>query len=188
MRTDSPTPSPRPHAGARRRGLSIAEAMISLAISSLLLVGVAGAYNASADAAEGNDRFFRATQAARVTMSQMLTEIRRADKTFTATTKDSIIITRPPEARLNAEEDSREFKYDSVAKKITMTIFFKRPDNTVYTKGPYTMCRNVEEATFGPAASVGTAEVRVPVTVVVKLGDNTVRLSDTSSLRRLAQN
>src|SRR3954470_14247930 len=66
--------------GARpARGLSIIEVMISLTISAFLLVAVAAAYSASADAVEMNDKFFRATQAGRVTMNQLLTEIRRAD-------------------------------------------------------------------------------------------------------------
>ena len=174
----------------RRRGLSIAEAMISLAISSMLLVGVAGAYSASADAVDGNDRFFRATQAGRVTMNQVLTEIRRADKITTAPTYDSIIFDRSPDARMNAEEQSREFKYDAVARTITLTIYFKKADGTTYTKGPYVMCRNVDSAKFGPPEKnkALTVELRVPVSLVVKLGSNVVRFADTSSPRRLAQN
>ena len=77
------------------RGLSIVEVMISLTISAFLLVAVAAAYNASANAVEMNDRFFRATQAGRVTLNQLLTEIRRADSVFCAPTSDSIIVQRP---------------------------------------------------------------------------------------------
>lgn len=190
MRTTDPIDNPRPRARGRRRGLSVVEAMISLAISSLLLVGVASAYNASADAAEVNDRFFRATQAGRVSMNQMLTEIRRADRIVTATTNDSIIIDRPVDTRMNAEEQSREFKYDAAAKAITLTIYFKKSDGTTYAKGPYVMCRNVTEAKFGPPEKdkALTVELRVPVTVVVSIGGNSVRLSDTTGPRRLAEN
>lgn len=174
----------------QRRGLSFVEAMISLAISSLLLVGVASAYNASADAAEGNDRFFRATQAARVSMNQMLTEIRRADKITTAPTNDSIIFDRSPDTRMNSEEQSREFKYDAAAKTVTLTIYFKKADGSTYIKGPYTMCRNVVEAKFGPPEKnkALTLELRVPVTMVVSIGGSTVRFSDTSGPRRVAEN
>src|SRR5215218_4356873 len=76
-----------------RRGLSIVEVMISLTICSFLLVAVAAAYNASASAVEMNDRFFRATQAGRVTMNQLLTEIRRADAVQVFT--DHIDVIRP---------------------------------------------------------------------------------------------
>ena len=191
MRTDRPTHRPRHQERRRqRRGLSVVEALISLAISSLLLVGVASAYNASADAAEQNDRFFRATQAGRVSMNQILTEIRRADKIVTATTNDSIIFDRPTDTRINAEEQSREFKYDAAAKAITLTIYFKRSDGSTYTKGPYTMCRNVTEAKFGPPEKnkALTLELRVPVTMVVSIGGNNVRFSDTSGPRRVAEN
>ena len=42
---------------ARRRGLSLVEAMISLAITALLLSGVAMAYDASTSAIEMNEQF-----------------------------------------------------------------------------------------------------------------------------------
>ena len=189
MRTNHSTHRPRPRL-RRRRGLSIAEAMISLAISSLLLVGVASAYSAAADAAEGNDRFFRATQAGRVTMNQILTEIRRAELVECLSTYDGIKIERSPDTWINAEEDYREFKYDAAAKEVKLTIYFKKADGTVYTKGPYTMCRNVEEAKFGPPEKnkALTIELCVPVSLVVKIGTNTVRFADTSGPRRVAEN
>ena len=183
MRTEHSTPFRRPV-----RGLSIAEVMISLAISSMLLVGVAAAYSASADSVEANDKFFRVTQAGRVTMTQLMTEIRRADQIVTAPTKDSVIITRQPDLRLNSEEQSREFKYDPIRKEITLTIYFKRPDNSPYTRGPYTLARNVEECAFGPPDVIGGVEMRIPVTVVIKSGVNSVRLSDTSGPRRVNAN
>ncbi len=57
-----------------RKGLSLAEVMISLAISAMLLTAVAAAFTASSEAIEQNDQFFRASQAARVSMNQILTE------------------------------------------------------------------------------------------------------------------
>lgn len=181
MRTERPNPARRP-----RPGFSIAEVMVSLAITSMLLVGVAAAYTASAEAIDGNDRFFRATQAARVTMTQLLTEIRRADAVDTADLApfDTLFITRDPDLRL-PEEQFREFKYDAIGKQITLQITFKRvADGTIYKSVVYTLCRNVDEASFGPATKVGTVEVRLPVTVVVKTNGHTVRLSDTSGPRR----
>ena len=174
----------------RRRGLSIAEVMISLAISSMLLVGVTAAYSASASAAEGNDKFFRATQAARVTMTQLLAEIRRADRVITSAGGDVIYVTREASMRQKqaspaAVEDTREYAYDAVNKKITVKVHFKRTsDGVIVTSPTYTMCRNVSEAKFGPADKVSGIEVRVPVTLVVKTATNEVRLSDTAGVRR----
>ena len=177
---------------ARRRGLSIAEVMISLTISSFLLVAVAAAYSASADAVEMNDKFFRATQAGRVTMNQLLTEIRRADYILVAPTKDSIIVTRPQVNRINAEEKSREYKYDPNTRKITLQIFFERPDKTVYSSPAYSLASNVEWAEFATPDRIQDVtgqwlDVRVPVTIDVKIGTNSVRLSGSSSPRRVAQ-
>lgn len=174
-----------------RRGLSIVEVMISLTISSFLLVAVAAAYNASANAVEMNDRFFRATQAGRVTMNQVLTEIRRADWVACSPGYDSIIITRPQQSRLT-DEDSREFKYNSATKKITLQIFYRNA-TTTWTSPAYSLASNVEMAQFGPPDRItdvtGTqVDVRVPVTVDVKIGSNSVRLSGSSGPRRLMQN
>ena len=168
-----------------RHGLSIAEVLISLAITSMLLVGVATAYNASANAVEGNDRFFRATQAGRVTMTQLLNEIRKAESVVVAPTYDSIIITRRSDLRVNTEEQSREFKYNSTTKKITLKIYYQKADLTTYQSPDYSLASNVIEAKFGPAEQVGGVDARVPVTVVIQSGSSTVRLSDTTTVRKL---
>jgi hypothetical protein len=168
-----------------RRGLSIAELMLSLAISSMLLVGVSAAYNASANAAESNDRFFRVTQSGRVLMTQLITEIRKADSVVvSAAPHDSIIIERRADLRLT-EELSREYRYDAVAKSVTLKIYFKKADGTTYQSPVYTLVRNVEAASFGPTVQVGGVDVRIPVTVVITVDKNTVRLSDTSAPRKL---
>ena len=65
--------------GSRRRGLSLAEVMISLAITSMLLTAIAAAFQSSSQVIENNDRFFRATQSARVAINQITTEVRRCD-------------------------------------------------------------------------------------------------------------
>src|SRR5688572_2230375 len=67
------------HVNRPRRGLSIAELMISLAITAMLLSAIAAAFVSSSQMIENNDKFFRATQAGRVAMAQMLTEVRRCD-------------------------------------------------------------------------------------------------------------
>ena len=183
--------------GASRRGLSIVEVMISLTISSFLLVAVAAAYNASASAVEMNDRFFRATQAGRVTMNQLLTEIRRADRVACSPTNDTIIVTRPSATATKDgayTECQRWFRYDAGTKKVTVQIYYEKPDLSVYGGPVYSLASNVEAATFGPPDTIpnpagGPAlEARVPVTIEVKIGGNQVRLSGSSGPRRLMQN
>jgi hypothetical protein len=156
-----------------RRGLSIVEVMISLTITSFLLVAVAAAYNASASAVEMNDRFFRATQAGRVTMNQLLTEIRRADSVGCSAASDAIIITRPTATQtkdgVNVECE-RWFRYNAATKKVTVQVYFKRPDLSIYGGPVYSLASNVETATFGPPDTIpnpagGTFDARVPVTI-----------------------
>jgi len=177
-----------------RRGLSIIEMMISLTISAFLLVAIAAAYNASANAVEMNDRFFRATQAGRVTMNQVLTEIRRADWVACSPGYDSIYVTRPASVRAATMEDSREFKYDPATKKVTLQIHYKNTSTGAIWHSPvYTLASNVETATFGPAERItddkgNPQDARVPVTIDVKIGSNSVRLSGSSGPRRMLQN
>jgi Tfp pilus assembly protein PilW len=178
-------------ARSSRRGLSIVEVMIGLTITAMLLVGVSAAYCASADAVAGNDNFFLATQSARVTMTQVLTEVRRADSVVTAPSNDSIIVTRDPDLAVSqgaAKEQSREFKYDPASKKVTLKIYYKNPDGTTFTSPLYTMADYVEQATFGPPDTANSIEVRVPLTLVVKYAGNTVRLTGTAGPRRVSQN
>src|SRR5687768_3027694 len=61
-----------------RAGMSLVEVMISLAISATLLAAVAAAFSASASAIEINDQFVRASQAARISVNQVMSEIRKA--------------------------------------------------------------------------------------------------------------
>src|SRR2546421_10256836 len=74
----------------RNRGLSLPEVLVSLTISALLLVAVAAAFSASAAAISVNDRFFRATQAARVSMEQILTLVRRCQSCQVGGTYDGV--------------------------------------------------------------------------------------------------
>jgi prepilin-type N-terminal cleavage/methylation domain-containing protein len=74
----------------RRRGLSLPEVLISLSISALLLTAVATAFSASASAIDINDRFFRASQAARVSVAQLTSQIRRCDSCQVGGTYDGV--------------------------------------------------------------------------------------------------
>jgi hypothetical protein len=179
----SGTRSRRTHA---RRGLSIAEVLISLTISAFLLVAVAAAYSASADAVEMNDRFFRATQAGRVTMNQLLTEIRRAD-VVDVSIPNVIKVMRPPPNRLPNELE-RWYAYDPANKQVTLQIRYTSA-SLVPPSPKYSLSRNVELATFGPAEmdAGNTTVMRVPITLVVKIGSNEVRLSGSSGPRRAAK-
>ena len=165
-----------------RRGLSLPELMISMSISVLLLVAVGTAFNASAQAVEMNDRFFRASQAARITVNQLLTEVRRSDSVDVHATYVDVI--RPTE-NLTTGEIYRRFAYDAANRRITVQIFKAGGvGGTVYT-----LASNVTAATFGPAEMVRDANqawvvVRVPISVTVAVGSNDVTLNGAAAQRR----
>lgn len=169
-------------AGRPRRGLSLPEVMISLSISVTLLVAVSAAFNASASAVEQNDRFFRTSQAARVTLNQMMTEIRRCEAAEVGT--NYIKIMRPVEDLKNGEV-YRKFVYDAEGKRITVQIF-----QAGDVGGPvYTLASNVESVTFGPAetrqlSNLAWVVMRVPVSITTKIGANEVTLNGSAGPRR----
>jgi type II secretory pathway pseudopilin PulG len=158
----------------RRRGLSLPEAMISLAITAMLLVAVATAFSAASQAIDLNDTFFRCTQAARVTMDQLLGEVRNCDSLDMATA-NTIKIIRPapgsgPYSR-QASETERDFVYDSANKRITLQIFYSGG-----TSSPvYELASNVSACSFGPADmgldyNNAIIPIHVPITVTVTAG------------------
>ena len=194
----------------KRSGLSLPEAMISLAITSLLLVAVATAFTNASQAIEMNDTFFRCTQAARVTMDQMLGEIRNCDSMdinintggnwtwassgLSAPSSPTIKILRPSATSGGlyagqTNETERDFVYDSTNKRITLQIFYSGG-----TSSPvYELATNVTSASFGPPTmgtdyNGATIPTQVPLTLTVQTGvgneASTVVLNGSAAPRR----
>jgi hypothetical protein len=170
------------HGLRSRRGLSYPECMVCLVINSLLLLAVAGAFSSSASGVKGNSDFFLACQAARVTVNQMVTEVRCCDTVQVFS--DHIVVTRPA-ATLTPNEANRTFSYDSANKRVTLQISYK--DGT--TSPLYVMTANVNAASFGPAdtgtdSNNATVVVRVPVSLTVAVGSSSVVLNGSAAPRR----
>jgi prepilin-type N-terminal cleavage/methylation domain-containing protein len=156
-----------------RRGLSLAEVMISLAISAMLLTAVAAAFSASSEAIETNDEFFRASQAARVSMNQILTEIRRCESVKVASTKTNL-------AMKAHDGKDRDYVYDAAARKLQLVTSDPMAPN-------YNLASNCSEASFAYDNPTGLQVVRVSVTVIVQVGKNQIRLTGSAAPRK-AQN
>jgi prepilin-type N-terminal cleavage/methylation domain-containing protein len=158
-----------------RRGLSLVEVMISLAISAMLLTAVAAAFTASSDAIEVNDEFFRASQAARVSMNQILTEIRRANAVQVPTSNKTL-------SMMTHDGKDRTYTYDSNAKKLKLIT------NDVTTDPDYTLAGNCSTATFDVDTYKDTGGithvVRVSVTICVQVGRNQIRLTGSAAPRK----
>jgi prepilin-type N-terminal cleavage/methylation domain-containing protein len=162
-----------------RRGLSIIELLISLAISALLLTAVAVAFSASSQVIEHNDQFFRASQAARVSMNQLLTQIRRCTTIDVANSKTINLLTDNGADISFVYDDSATNVEDKVLKLIT---------NDVAADPDYTLASNISALAFtedtAQDANGTTYTVRVAITITVEVGGNQVRLSGSAAPRR----
>ena len=149
----------------RRRGLSLVEACVSLAIGSLLMVAVGAAYSASVNSVEQNDRFFRATQAARVSMNQILTQLRTCQAVTVAASELDMT---------TATGASISFIWNSWSSTLTITQQLSPAQTN-------TMANNVTACAF----TTDTQSVSVMMTVQV--GNNSVMLSGAATPRRMVQ-
>jgi len=172
----------------RRLGLTLIETMVSLSIAASLMVAVAAAYNASAAAVTSNADFYRATQAGRITMNQVLAEIRQCESV--SVYSDHIDIIRAAANMVTdptlGTEVYRRFAYDATNKRITLQIFYGASS----TGGPvYEMGSSVSAVAFGPAVmgqdwNNTTVVQHVPIGISVTVGKNFVTLSGAAGPRR----
>lgn len=151
----------------RRSGLGMVEALISLSIVSMLLVAIAAAFDASSALVQNNDEFFRASQAARVSINQVMAEVRKCSA---GVVDVSSLEVTPPSG------DRRVYSFDATNRQITLLIL---PANE--TSRLYTLARNVDSATFNTDGN------SVSVTVTVKAGRNQVTLNGSAVPRRTLQ-
>jgi prepilin-type N-terminal cleavage/methylation domain-containing protein len=168
-----------------RRGLSLVEVLISLAISASLLTAIAAAFSASASAIEMNDEVFRATQSARVTMLHLLTEIRQGTVGETSTATELKLITSGSGSVVG---DNRTYRFTGAPDDKLMLI---TEDDT--TDLDYPLASNVlasdpaSDSRFdyrlGADSAGNPLVLQVTVTIVTRVGKNTIRLSGTASPR-----
>lgn len=178
-----------------RRGMGLLEVMVAVTICALLLVACATAFTASASAINNNDAFFRCAQAGRVTLDQILAEIRDC-KTLDMGTANTIKIIRAPKnASVSTQEYyaatgevSRSFVFDPTGKRITLQINYGTSLSPVYE-----LTKNVSACTFGPP-DMGfdlsqpplSMPVHVPISITITTGGNTVLLTGSAVPRQSA--
>ena len=166
-----------------RRGLTLVETMISLTVSATLLASVAVAYNASSAAVTANADFFRCSQAARISLNQMLSEVRQCESVQVYS--DHLDIIRSS-SMMMTNEVFRRFQYDPTGQTLKLTIY--GASNAVLA-GPYEMSANVTAMTFGPAVTGtdwnNTVVVQhVPISLTVTIGKNFSTLTGSGGPRR----
>ena len=184
----------RPGRPARVRGLSLPEVMISLAITTMLLTAIAAAFHSSSQIIRENDEFFRATQAARVCLNQILTEVRRADAIAITTVNfpgfsvpplnaDLLPISRPL-ASQSSMEFIRYYRYDAPTKRIM--LYFQ--DAAGHLSGEYPVAGNVQQSPFAWEQDFDKDNKpfvkRISISLNVLVGRNNIRLSGSAAPRR----
>jgi len=165
----------------RRRGMSLVEIMISLAISASLLTAIAAAFSASSKAIQVNDEVFRGTQAARVTMLHLLTEVRNGTIDPNSTSTAMRLITS---GTGGVAPDDRTYKFDTTTGHLLLVT------NLVTTDEDYPLARNIDLANSRFVFDTGTGPngapivERVIVKIAVKVGANTINLTGSASPRQ----
>jgi prepilin-type N-terminal cleavage/methylation domain-containing protein len=164
---------------ATRRGMSIVEVLIALAITALLLTAVAVAYSASARAIEVNDEFFRATQAGRVSLLRVLTDVRQGTVKEDALTDSVRLITTPPDGQVARD---RTYQYRPANKQLVMIT------NDDATDLDYILANNVSAVMFtkeiGKDANNANCVTRLAMTITVTVGKHSIQLSGAAAPRR----
>ena len=178
----------------RHHGLSLIEVLMALALTAMLLTAAGIAFQVSADSVQANDEFFRATQAARVALNQMLTEVRRADavaardqlvSNFTVKgITDSLLPVSRPLVSQSSMEFVRYYRYDATAHKLM--LYFQDANGNVSAEHP--VASNVQVAPFSWDTALdnnGAPYVtRVAIAMEVAVGNNRIRISGSAVPRR----
>jgi len=143
--------------------MGLVEVLMSLAISALVLTGVAAAFVASSRTVEINEQFFRASQAARVSVNQIMTEARRC--------QSGVVSTTSLELTLHSGE-KRTYALDSTNHALLMTLESLTPPET------YTLARNVSSLTFA------TDNKTISMTITVDVNGNQLLVNGSAMPRR----
>jgi Tfp pilus assembly protein FimT len=143
-------------------GFTIAELLIALFITALLLAAVAVAFNASLMNYNTNEDIFSATNKARQALTQMIPQIRTAD----SVTNDSL----PNECELNS--GAVKYSYNSSEQKLYMI-----------KGGTYLLCDNVKDMSFTKIVSGGVVK-SVIISMTVGSGQTSQKFSTAVVVRK----
>ena len=173
-----------------RRGITIAEALISLVICTSLLTAVASGIVAASNAVRTNDEFFRATQAARVILLQLEEQIRSGwlDPTVTLDAEGKASQIRLIVHSVTAQpvmSPDRTYKYDAANKQLVLVT------NAYPADADFVLARNITAGRFsiekGLDANGYMSITQVGITLTVQVGKNQVTMSGSAAPRRSLQ-
>ena len=146
------------------RGLSLVETMISLIITALLLTSAAAAFHASTAAIEMNDQFYRAEQAARVSLNQIMDQVRQC--------QSGVVDTSSLDLTTDSGVD-RIYALSGTDLTLTTTL------PGALTPSTFKLANNVKTLTFG------TDGKSISMEITIAVGSNTVTLCGSAFPRRM---
>jgi prepilin-type N-terminal cleavage/methylation domain-containing protein len=152
---------------AGHNGFTMAECLIALAISALLLTAIAVAFNASLHNYEENEEMFQAVNSARQALARMTSEIRTSDGVDASQPENRCVF-------LSGADPNQLITYefrDSTDPNDPNTLLLIQDDNE------YVLCGNVTSATFKktPAPNlVDSKSVQISLTVRVGRAEHTL--------------
>jgi prepilin-type N-terminal cleavage/methylation domain-containing protein len=181
-----PRTSPNQPCRRLRRGLSLVEVMISLVISALLLAAVAVAFSATTSAVEINDRFFRASQTARVAMAQMVAAARKSDVAQVGTSAQQSLSFIDNASNLDVDTpdgESLSYVFDAASRQLRLIVRQPTGDVTRVLARDIKSCQF--DGTIEPHPQTAVRRlVRVTIHLVVEVENQQLLLSGSVVPRR----
>jgi prepilin-type N-terminal cleavage/methylation domain-containing protein len=157
-----------------KTGFTIAELLIALAISGILLVAVAVAFNASAINYQQNEDIFKAINSARQALFRMTTQLRTADAVDPNSPSNECSL-------ITADGEDITYRYNNA-------------DNTLYLitnddlfDSDYVLCDNVTALTCTKNAVIEEAQIKVKsvqISITVASGNLQRTVSTAAVIKR----
>lgn len=151
-------------------GFTVAELLLALAISAMLLVAVAVAFNASATNYRENEDIFRVTNSARQALFRITSQLRTADA-------------------VDPNAPNNECSFITAAGE-DITYQFRIAENKLYLitnidSNEYVLCDNVTAMTFTKTPTDDGLDCKsVQISITVVSGDVQKKISAAASIRR----
>jgi len=153
-----------------KNGFTMAELLIALAVTAMLLVAVAAAFNASAINYRENNDIFNAVNSARQALTRITTQLRTANAVNPNSPNNEC-------ALITASREDITYRYNSGDK----TLYLETNGNS------YVLCKNVADMTFTKDKVVEGSETKVKgvqISITVAAGDIQRTLSAAAVIRR----
>jgi len=154
----------------KRRGFTLVEVLLGLAISAILLVAMAAAFNASVTNYHENQQVYETLNGARQAMLRMTTQLR---------TGYSVDPAAPAGRCSFFTSDNQDITYEYLSATHQLVLITNADGRQ------YVLCENVTGLTFTKTATAaGTDCKSVQISITVQVGDQVQTLSSAATIRR----